>query len=111
MHRLQAQLAAAEQAAGGAGDDGSADGAAAGGATGRASAEQLRQQIAAVKEDLEYVLHFPKAEKYVSLLRQADNPEAQVGLRSCCCGCTPGLQRIERGLLWAACRQQLNMPR
>lgn len=73
LHRLQAQLAAADKAASAGGD---ADGAAAGGAT---SAEQLRQQIAAVKEDLEYVLHFPKAEKFVSLLRQAETPEAQVG--------------------------------
>lgn len=73
LHRLQAQLAAADKAVSG---DGEADVAAAGGAT---SAEQLRQQIADVKEDLEYVLHFPKAEKFVSLLRQAETPEAQVG--------------------------------
>lgn len=79
LHRLQAQLAAAEKAAGGGGDDASADGAG-GTAGGGASAEQLRQQVAAVKEDLEYVLHFPKAEKFVSLLRQADTPEAQVGI-------------------------------
>lgn len=105
LHRLQAQLAATEQAAGGAGGDGDADGAAAGGAAGGASAEQLRQQIVAVKEDLEYVLHFPKAEKYVSLLRQADNPEAQVG-RSSHVG---ALQACNRGVLWAACRQQLNV--
>lgn len=78
LQRLQAQLAAAEKAAAGRGGD-DADAEKAAGSTAGASAEQLQQQVAAVKEDLEYVLHFPKAEKYVSLLRQADTPEAQVG--------------------------------
>lgn len=43
------------------------------------TAAQLEAALAAAKEDLEYVLYFPKAEKYVSILRQADSPEAQVG--------------------------------
>jgi hypothetical protein len=48
------------------------------------SAAQLQEQIAALQADLQYVLHFPKAEKYVSLLRQADDPAAQVGHGTLC---------------------------
>lgn len=52
--------------------------------------------MAAVQEDLQYVQHFPKAEKYVSLLRQAEESEAQVRWRRwgycaqplCCRDCT-----------------------
>ena len=60
LNRLQARLAAA----GSAGD--------------AAEAAALQQQAAAVQDDLQYVLHFPKGEKYVSLLRQAEDPAAQV---------------------------------
>lgn len=34
-------------------------------------------ELAQVKEDLEYVLHYPKGEKYVSLLKDAEDPAAQ----------------------------------
>ncbi|WPT15310.1 rRNA-processing protein EFG1 [Picochlorum sp. SENEW3] len=44
--------------------------------------ENLLKRLAAVQEDLEYVLHFPKGEKYVSLLRDADTAEAQAHLES-----------------------------
>ena len=44
---------------------------------------------------LQYVLHFPKGEKYVSLLKKADNEEAQLALDK------------ERSRLRAIVRQQL----
>jgi hypothetical protein len=44
--------------------------------------ESLGKKLAAAQEDLEYVLHFPKGEKYVSLLRDADTADAQAHLES-----------------------------
>jgi len=42
----------------------------------------LKKRLAAAEEDLEYVLHFPKGEKYVSLLKDAEEPEAQEHLEA-----------------------------
>lgn len=39
--------------------------------------KSIESRIQQVKEDLEYVLHFPKGEKYVSIIKDADDPEAQ----------------------------------
>ena len=61
LARLQAQL----------------KGASAGG-EGEPPVEELQAQVAQVQEDLTYVLHFPKGERYVSLLRNVDDPQAQV---------------------------------
>jgi len=44
------------------------------------SKDATRRALAAAREDLEYVLHFPKGEKYVSLLKDAEDPEAQAHL-------------------------------
>lgn len=42
--------------------------------------EEARRELARTREDLEYVLHFPKGEKYVSLLKDAEDAEAQAHL-------------------------------
>jgi len=39
--------------------------------------KSIESRIQQVKEDLDYVLHFPKGEKYVSIIKDADDPEAQ----------------------------------
>ena len=45
--------------------------------------EGLRSMLAQAEDDLEYVLHFPKGEKYVSILKNSqDGPEAQKTLES-----------------------------
>lgn len=41
------------------------------------SSEQLHQLLQQLEHDLQYVLHFPKGERYVSLFKQAETPEAQ----------------------------------
>lgn len=42
---------------------------------------QSQQSLAEkLKDDLLYVMHFPKGEKYVSILKSCDNPEAQAAL-------------------------------
>lgn len=46
-----------------------------------------------VQEDLEYVLHFPKGEKYVAVLRDAEDPAAQVGAGRGALGCRRRQQR------------------
>lgn len=46
------------------------------------SDQSLKDGLAEAEEDLEYILHFPKGEKYVSLLKDADDPEAQEHLKS-----------------------------
>lgn len=61
LRRLEAQLAEA----GAQGNEGG-------------TAYALQQQVQQLTQDLQYVKHFPKGEKYVSLLREADTPEAQV---------------------------------
>jgi hypothetical protein len=66
LHRLEARLAAAQ---------------AQGGEAGGQALQQLQQQAEGLRQDLQYVKHFPKGEKYVSLLREADTPEAQVRRR------------------------------
>lgn len=81
IKKLQAKLSAAQ---GGTVGPAGADAASTGnmtngsGAGGAGEVAQLEAALAAAREDLEYVLHFPKAEKYVSILRQADTAEAQV---------------------------------
>jgi hypothetical protein len=83
LNRLQAQLAAAAKGQ-------PAEGEAQAQEQEQVDPAELQRQVAAVQEDLQYVLNFPKGEKYVSLLRQAEDPEAQVG--GCCRGaCTQGL--------------------
>ncbi|KAL4437487.1 hypothetical protein ABPG77_003468 [Micractinium sp. CCAP 211/92] len=83
IKKLQAQVSAAQ---GGSAGAAVADAASTGnttngsGAGGAGDLAQLEAALAAAKEDLEYVLHFPKAEKYVSILRQADTAEAQEAL-------------------------------
>jgi len=42
----------------------------------------LKDALAMAEEDLEYILHFPKGEKYVSLLKDSEDPEAQQHLES-----------------------------
>ena len=42
----------------------------------------LKKRLVAAEEDLEYVLHFPKGEKYVSLLKEAEESEAQEHLEA-----------------------------
>lgn len=42
--------------------------------------EAERKEMRRLEEDLQYVIHFPKGEKYVSLLKDADTPEAQTRL-------------------------------
>ncbi|GAX82616.1 hypothetical protein CEUSTIGMA_g10042.t1 [Chlamydomonas eustigma] len=49
--------------------------------TGPALTAEEHSRLQQLKEDLEYVMHFPKLEKYVSLLRDADTPEAQEHLQ------------------------------
>ena len=50
------------------------------------SAEPLtdaeEEELKRLEEDLQYVLHFPKGEKYVSILKNAENPEAQEHLEA-----------------------------
>ncbi len=88
IKKLQAQVSAAQ---GGSAGAAVADAASTGNTTNRSGAggagalAQLEAALAAAKEDLEYVLHFPKAEKYVSILRQADTAEAQVGAAAAAC--------------------------
>lgn len=48
---------------------------------GGALSDEQAARLAAARADLKYVLHFPKGEKYVSLLKDADTPEAQVRTR------------------------------
>ena len=71
LHRLQARAAGAELSP--------------------AEQQQLRQ----LQEDLQYVMHFPKGEKYVSLLKEAEGEEARQQLAA------------ERARLRALVRQQL----
>ena len=54
-----------------------------------------RRKLEQAREDLEYVLHFPKGEKYVSLLKDTDDAEAQAHLQN------------ERERLRAIVKQQL----
>jgi hypothetical protein len=70
LNRLQAQLAAAAKGQPAEGEAQEQE---------QADPAELQRQVAAVQEDLQYVLNFPKGEKYVSLLRQAEDPGAQVG--------------------------------
>ena len=42
--------------------------------------EETSQELSRARDDLEYVLHFPKGEKYVSLLKNAEDAEAQAQL-------------------------------
>lgn len=44
--------------------------------------DSLKDALAMAEEDLEYILHFPKGEKYVSLLKDSEDPEAQQHLES-----------------------------
>lgn len=44
--------------------------------------DNLERQLIQAREDLEYVLHFPKGEKYVSLLKDANDEEAQKVLQA-----------------------------
>lgn len=44
--------------------------------------DSLKEELIKAQEDLEYILHFPKGEKYVSLLKDAEDPEAQKHLES-----------------------------
>ena len=44
--------------------------------------EGLRSMLAQAEDDLEYVLHFPKGEKYVSILKNSQDPEAQTALEA-----------------------------
>ena len=44
--------------------------------------ESLKEALAEAEEDLEYILNFPKGEKYVSLLKDSEDPEAQEHLES-----------------------------
>ncbi|PSC71107.1 rRNA-processing EFG1 [Micractinium conductrix] len=63
LKKVQAQLAAASS-----GGEAAAD---------AQAVATLQAQADAVQEDLEYVLHFPKGEKYVAVLRDAEDPAAQ----------------------------------
>ncbi|KAL3142959.1 hypothetical protein ABBQ38_003244 [Trebouxia sp. C0009 RCD-2024] len=47
---------------------------------GHALSATEQQQIQKLKQDLQYVLHFPKGERYVSILKDAAEPEAQAKL-------------------------------
>ncbi|CAL8462948.1 g2482 [Coccomyxa elongata] len=38
------------------------------------------EHLACLQDDLQYVVHFPKGEKYVSILRNAEDPAAQAAL-------------------------------
>ncbi|BDA48056.1 probable rRNA-processing protein EFG1 at N-terminal half [Coccomyxa sp. Obi] len=40
----------------------------------------LMEHLACLQDDLQYVMHFPKGEKYVSILRNAEDPAAQAAL-------------------------------
>ncbi|GIL58622.1 hypothetical protein Vafri_13636 [Volvox africanus] len=44
--------------------------------------EAVKAKLAALKDDLLYVKHFPKGEKYVSILRDVEDPEAQKHLEA-----------------------------
>ena len=44
-----------------------------------AAADALRREVESAAADLAYVLHFPTAEKYVSLLKDSEDPQEQVG--------------------------------
>lgn len=57
--------------------------------------EETRKKLSSAREDLEYVLHFPKGEKFVSLLKDAEDAEAQAHLER------------ERARLRALVKQQL----
>ena len=39
--------------------------------------DQEASRLAQLKEDLDYVMHFPPGERYVSLLKDGATPEAQ----------------------------------
>ncbi|KAG2484668.1 hypothetical protein HYH03_016555 [Edaphochlamys debaryana] len=43
---------------------------------------EIREMLAKLKEDLQYVLNFPKGEKYVSILKNVEDPEAQKHLET-----------------------------
>lgn len=44
--------------------------------------DKLSRELTLATEDLEYILHFPKGEKYVSLLKDSEDPEAQKHLQN-----------------------------
>ncbi|GLI59630.1 hypothetical protein VaNZ11_001555, partial [Volvox africanus] len=44
--------------------------------------QAVKAKLAALKDDLMYVKHFPKGEKYVSILRDVEDPEAQKNLEA-----------------------------
>eukprot|EP00879_Flechtneria_rotunda_P012676 GHRR01013236.1.p1 GENE.GHRR01013236.1~~GHRR01013236.1.p1 ORF type:complete len:517 (+),score=236.80 GHRR01013236.1:1440-2990(+) len=44
--------------------------------------EQLQSMLQQLEQDLLYVLHFPKGERYVSLFKQGETPEAQAKIEA-----------------------------
>ncbi|MEW5315403.1 MAG: hypothetical protein WDW38_006835 [Sanguina aurantia] len=50
------------------------------GAEGRERTAAEEKKLAELQADLQYVLHFPKGEKYVSIIKNADEPSAQAVL-------------------------------
>lgn len=48
----------------------------------KSSDDSLKEKLAMAEEDLEYILHFPKGEKYVSILKDAEDAEAQKHLEN-----------------------------